>query len=83
MSIKRQTSRHIIIKVPKVKYGETRQSSKRKINYVQENSHQTINWYFNRNFVGQKGVAQNIKVKDLQPGLLHPERLPFTIGKEM
>ena len=54
MDPKRTTSRHTIIKMPKVKDKENLKSSKRKADsYLQRSSHETVSWLLKKkNFAG-------------------------------
>ena len=56
---RRNTLRHILIKLPKIKYkGKNIKSNKGKAtNNIQGNYHKVISWFFSRNSAGQKGVA--------------------------
>ena len=58
---RRNTLRHIVIKLTKTKDKEKILKATRKgkaTNYIQGNSHNVISWFFSRNSAGQKGVAR-------------------------
>ena len=55
-------------------------------NNIQENSHQAISWFLNRNSTSQEGMAWLFKVmngKNLQPRILYPARLSFIFDREI
>ena len=81
MNPQRLTPRYIIIKTPKVKDKENLKSSKEKaISFLQGTFYKTISLFLNRNIVGQKGSARNIRNDEKQkPRLLYPAKLSFRI----
>ena len=55
---RRNTPRHILIKLTKIKDRENLESSwGKEINQIQGNPNKVIGRFFSRNSVGQKGVA--------------------------
>ena len=73
MDAKRPTSRHNIIKIPKVKDKERiLRAARKEVTYLKVSSHKIFSRFLNRNFVGQKGLARSIqlmKSKGPQPRL--------------
>ena len=60
LDLKRNTSRHIIIKLPKIKDKENLKISKRKAgSYLQRRAH-NISWFLKRNLPGKKGLERSI-----------------------
>ena len=59
---RRNTPRHIIIKLPKIKDERIfLKSSKRKgDSYLQRSSHKTISWFLERNLARKKGLERSI-----------------------
>lgn len=59
MNSKRPTPWQIIIKMAKIKETEHSKGSQRKTKpQLQENPHKAMNWFFYRNFTGQKEVSR-------------------------
>ena len=65
---RRNTPRHIIIILPKIKGKESiLKSSKRKGNiYVQRSDHKTVSWFLKRNLEGKKGLERSIPSHERQ-----------------
>ena len=58
---KRNTPRHIIIKLLKIKDTESLKSSKRKgKSYLKRSAHKTISSFLKRNLAGKKGLERSI-----------------------
>ena len=78
---KRNTPRHIIIKVPKIKDKKRiLKAARGKESYLQRSVHKAISWFLKRNIAGKKGwkeVFQDMKGKDLHPRLFYPAKLSF------
>ena len=58
---RRNTPRHILIKLTKIKHKEQilKAAREKKTNNTQGNSHKDNSWSFNRNFPGWEGMARN------------------------
>ena len=57
---RRDTPRHIVITLPKIKDKEDLKSSKRKgDSYLQRSSHKTVSWFLKRNLAGKKGLERS------------------------
>ena len=56
------------MKMPKVKDKQRilKAAREKLLSYLQGSSHKTVSWFLNRNFAGQKGLAQNIQSDDKQ-----------------
>ena len=65
---KRNTPKHIIIKLPKIKDKEKNlKSSKRKgHNYLQRSSHKAISRFLKTNLAGKKGLERSIRSHERQ-----------------
>ena len=65
---RRNTPRHIIITLPKIKQeGENLRSSKRKgDSYLQRSSHKTVSRFLQRDLTGKKGLARSIPSHERQ-----------------
>ena len=78
---RRNTPRHIIIKLPKIKDVERNLKAARgKESYLQKSSHKSISWFLKRIFAVKKGLYEVFKVmkgKDLHPRLFYPAMLSF------
>ena len=73
----RNTPRHIIIKMPKVKDKENLKSNKKEAeSYLQRRSHNTVSWFLKRNFAVKKGLARNIQSDEKQG---HTYNLDYSI----
>ena len=57
---KRNTPRHIIIKLPKIKDKERILKAAREGSYLQTSSHKTISWFLKWNIAGKKGLERSI-----------------------
>ena len=80
MDPKRNTPRHIIIKMPKVKDKENLKSSKRKVESYLKRIPVRLSADFSKETLQAKRDFQEFKVtksKDLQPRLLYPEKVSF------
>ena len=85
---RRNTPRHILIKLTKIKHTKTNiKSSKGKTtNNTQEDSHKDNCRSFNRNASGQERMHDILKVmkeNNLQPRLLYPARITFKYEGEI
>ena len=78
---RRNTPRHIIITLPKIKEEKILKAAKEKgDSYLQRSSHKTISWFLKRNLAGKKGLESSIpshENKDLHPRWLYPAKLSF------
>ena len=78
---KRNTPRHIIIKLSKIKDKERiLKAAREEDRYLQRSSHKTINRISKETFQAKKGLKEVFEVmkgKDLHPRLLYPEKLSF------
>ena len=78
---KRNTPRHIIIKLSKIKDKERiLKAAREEDSYLQRSSHKTINRISKETFQAKKGLKEVFEVmkgKDLHPRLLYPEKLSF------
>ena len=64
---KRDTPKHIIIKLPKIKDKESIKSSKRKGDSdLQRSSHTVISIFLKRNLIGKKGLERSIESDEKQ-----------------
>ena len=64
---RRNTPRHIIIKLPKIKYRKNPKRSKRKgETYLQRSAHKAISGFLKRNLVGKKGLEGSIPSHERQ-----------------
>ena len=63
MDAKKTTSRHTIIKTPKVKHKERILKAD---SYLQRSSHKAIRRFLKRNFAGKKGLARSIPSHEKQ-----------------
>ena len=89
---RRNTPRHILIKLTKIKHKEQilKAARGKTTNNTQGNSHKDNSWSFNRNSSGQKGMAaaaakslKVVKENNLQPRLLCPARISFKYEGEI
>ena len=55
---RRNTPRHIIIKLPKIKGKEKnlKRSKRKGESYLQKSSHKATSWFLKRNLIGKKGL---------------------------
>ena len=72
---RRNTLRHIVIKLTKIKDRVIRSNKGKMTSNIQRNSHQAISWFLNRNSTSQKRMVLNdifkmMKGKNLQPRIL-------------
>ena len=65
---RRDTPRHIIIKLPKIKDKERilKAARKKGDSYLQRSSHKTISRFLKRNLPGKKGLERHIPSHDRQ-----------------
>ena len=64
---KRNTPRHIIIKLPKIKDEERiLKAARGKESYLQSSSHKTVSWFLKRNLTGKKGLERSIQSHERQ-----------------
>ena len=63
---KKNTPRHIIIKLPKNKDKERILKAAREKNYLQRCSHKSISWFLKKNFAGKKGLERSIQSHERQ-----------------
>lgn len=79
MNPKRNTPRHIIIKLVKVKDKKNLKSIKRKAtSYIHGKPQKAISRFFDRNYTSHKGETlyiQSAERKNLQPRILYQARL--------
>ena len=57
---KRNTPRHIVIKLSKIKDKERILKEARGESYLQRSSHETISWFLKRNLAGKKGLERSV-----------------------
>ena len=60
IDLRRNTPRHIVIKLTKIKGKDSKRNKWETTNNIQIISHQVIIWFLNRNSASQKGMAQYI-----------------------
>ena len=83
---RRNTPRHIIIKLSKIKDKERILKAAREGSYLQTSSHKTISWCLKRNLAGKKGRARSIwspERQELTSKLLYPAKLSFRMGGQI
>ena len=81
---RRNTPRHIIIKLPKIKDKERILKTTRRDSYLQRSSHRLPADFSKETLQARRGwkeVFQVTKGKDLYPRLLYPAKLSFRIGQ--
>ena len=88
MDTKRPTPRHIIIKMPKVKHKERiLKAAREKQNVTYRGVPIRLSANFSKEtFQGRRGwreVLKVMKIKDLQPRLVHPAKLSFRIERQI
>ena len=84
MDAKKPTSRHIVIKLPKVKDKERilKNNKRKKVSYLQGSSHKTSTDLSTEILQVRRDWQEVFKVmksRDLQPRLLYPAKLSFRI----
>ena len=88
MDPRRNTPRHIIIKLPKIKDKEKNPKSNQRKgeSYLQRSSHRLSADFSNETLQERRGwkeVFQVMKGKNLHPRLLYPTKLSFRIEKQI
>ena len=64
---RRNTTRHIIIKLPKIKDKERiLKAAEEKQSYLQRHAHKMISWFLKRNLAGKKGLEKSIQSHEKQ-----------------
>ena len=85
---RRNTPRHIIIKLPKIKDKERILKRRKRMgeSYLQMSSHKSISWFSKETLEARRGwkeVFEVMKGNDLHPRLLYTEKISFRMERQI